>query len=1329
MVPSRPVVRWSLIALGGCVGLLVLLRVGLGVYLDSAAGKALVARKISAQLGMPVEVTGLRVGLVTSTIGLKVFDPAAPDPAKSEVLAVEDASADISLFALATSRVAPTKVTLKGVNLTLHVSSDGKVITTLPKIPEGRSTGGTLPNFALTGGRLTIRQDGRPEFALQNLNATVTPNGDRVALAGTIDDPAWSKWTLSGDIAKDGSAGEVRLETDDGPLTMDRLESVPFVPPSVWRSVRADGRGAVAVRLWTDASQEVHYAVDIKPNAASLTLPDASLTLTKVTGLIAVTGAKVKLAGTKGELAGGTLAVDGDADFGPEPTVANLKATAANLDLKALPAEWKLPRDIDGKLKGTADVQLKIHSDGHIEPNGGGSGAITDVSIQLPKGSLKSDDIPIHLRTEGNQLQFQQPKGTGARPVNTPVRTASRQEKKPADPPAPKTEPKTSGGDPTLDATVRFRDINIAELLQKLDVKLDYRIGGKVTVEAKIVVAVTQAASQAGYTFTGTITSPSLTLEDLTIRDVSAHMSYQDGKFTLTELVGKIDQPGKGGDPSGTFRGTVNAAINPPGDVTAALKIDRIPVGEVLKALPGFKLDVKGTVAGQVALKAPYATISDPATWGGSGEVTSTELVVEGRSAKDIKLAATVDKGVATVKEARVTIEGIPVTAEASVGLSGKYAFSATVRTTGTSVTDLRKLVPEVKLPAPIEGVLETNTKIAGTAAPLTYTATGSVTATKLTLGRSSANHIALKWELTPEKLVVSDLKADAFGGSLTGAANVPFAPDKSGSFGVEFKDLDAAQATELVPDFTVKIAGKVSGKIGGTIPPAKEGQSRVGNLDIDLAAPKLTIQGIPAERLTGKAALKGGAVEYELEGKTLGGSFEIKGRYPGAKQDKAPAGGAKADKGLVRLTGVDLSRLAGALGFDALKPLRGQLDLNFDFENDLSSGSGRVTLTRLEWGGSVVTQELVGVLILRDGVLQLSDVTGRVAGGQLRARGIVRLEQTQRNFFTVSLTGADAKKLLAPFGADTRDLIDGPVTVTVNARFGSEMRGSGTIALPRGSVSGVQVTDLRVPFTFASAAGGYGRLAIREASVNAGSGRAQAELTLDWGSEARLDGQIRFVDVPIRTVAPSLGENALFGNGRITGRFDLNGSRVRSIDDVSGNLIATLSNTSVREIPILQQVTPFLNTTGLVKPFQTGDVRGSLSNGVFRVQRLALANPSAQLFAEGTITTGGRIDMNVVAHTGTIGPDVPGLRLFGLRLPAFGPVPVTLIRDVSDFLSNRTVRLTITGQTSNPVVKVNVGALLTDQAVRFLLSRYVLPAEAAGVLGLGAGFGSMNNR
>jgi hypothetical protein len=756
--------------------------------------------------------------------------------------------------------------------------------------------------------------------------------------------------------------------------------------------------------------------------------------------------------------------------------------------------------------------------------------------------------------------------------------------------------------------------------------------------------------------------------------------------------------------------------------VTAKLAIDRVPLGEVLKALPDFRLDVGGTVAGQVSMAAPYAKLSDPTAWSGSGELTSAEVVVAGRTARDVRISATVAKGVVAVKEATVTLEGIPVRAGASVELSGKYPFAATVRTTGTAVTDLRKLAPEAAIPAPIEGVLDTETTVKGTVAPLTFTATGRITADKLTLAKSRANRIEARWELTPDRLVVSDLKADVFGGSVAGSADVPFAADKGGTFGVTFKELDAAGAAELVPDFPVRIAGKVSGSVGGTIPPAKPGQSRVGNLDVNITAPKLVVQGIPADSLAGKATVRGSALEYELEGKTLGGGFELKGRYPGQKKEPPNAGGPH--RGSFRLRGVELSRIAPEAGFRSLAPLGGRLDAGFDFDDDLSSGSGQIKLTGLRWGDTALATELTGAVVLRDGVFQLTELAGRAAGGDLRARGRVHVREPSRNFFTVALDRAEAKRVLAPL-PDADGLIDGPVTVVVHGRLGRETQGSGTVSLPRGTVSGVPVTDLNVPFEFSTAPGGSGQLTVREASVSAGTGRARADLTVHWGYETRVEGQVRFTDVPLRSISPQLRESGLFGNGRLTGRFDLAGPNVRSAGDVTGTLVATLNNTSVKEIPILEQATPFLNPSGLVKPFQSGDVRGTLNGGTFRLQRLALANPTAQLLAEGTITTAGRVDLSVVAHTGSIGPESPAAQLLGVKLPAFGPIPLTLIQNVSNFLSNRTVRLTINGTTANPVVRVNVGALLTEEAVRFLLGQYVVPAGTAGALGLSAGFGS----
>ena len=154
------------------------------------------------------------------------------------------------------------------------------------------------------------------------------------------------------------------------------------------------------------------------------------------------------------------------------------------------------------------------------------------------------------------------------------------------------------------------------------------------------------------------------------------------------------------------------------------------------------------------------------------------------------------------------------------------------------------------------------------------------------------------------------------------------------------------------------------------------------------------------------------------------------------------------------------------------------------------------------------------------------------------------------------------------------------------------------------------------------------------------------------------------------------------------------------------------MNQASVRELPVLSVITPFVNFTGLTAPFQTGEVRGRLGNGLFRLERLALSNSTANLFADGTVTLAtGRLDLDVVAATGQVGAGLRGLQLVGVRIPTIGPIPIGLITDISELLSNRTVRLSVSGTTKNPVVRVNAAALLGDEAIRFLVSRYVFGA------------------
>src|SRR5262249_34095761 len=82
--------------------------------------------------------------------------------------------------------------------------------------------------------------------------------------------------------------------------------------------------------------------------------------------------------------------------------VARLNVTATGLDAKQLPPEWGLPPDVQGKLDGSAALNLVIGRDGRVGPHGTGTVTIGDFkSFGVRLGT------PFHLYGDGDRLRFE----------------------------------------------------------------------------------------------------------------------------------------------------------------------------------------------------------------------------------------------------------------------------------------------------------------------------------------------------------------------------------------------------------------------------------------------------------------------------------------------------------------------------------------------------------------------------------------------------------------------------------------------------------------------------------------------------------------------------------------------------------------------------------------------------------------------------------------------------------------------------------------------------------------------------------------------------------
>jgi hypothetical protein len=793
-------------------------------------------------------------------------------------------------------------------------------------------------------------------------------------------------------------------------------------------------------------------------------------------------------------------------------------------------------------------------------------------------------------------------------------------------------------------------------------------------VEAR--VATKRLRDVAAWAATGHLTGDRLVLAGQTWTDARADLRLEGGVLSATNVAGKLD-----GEP---MTGSGDLHLSRPYRYHARLDVRRLDLDALQHLAPGARPPF--TTAGRVALDATVEGTLVPLTWQAGGTARVQELQVDTFRATDVRFRwdSTTDR--IDVKDLRAKLYGGELTGSAAVPL----AFLE---------------------PAPAD---------AGK-------------------GREKDGRVDLDFK----DVDVGALSTDLFRAGATTPAG----------------------QTAAKPPF--RLEGQANGSIRATLTPPAPGRERDLNARVELHSPRLRVQGFLTERLQGTIRYDKGAVVYKLEGATLGGKFQLEGQVPvrPTRSSAAPAdgpseadflngsasGGAcprrlRAEKtagaspaarrtppedqlaalvqaapadapggGRLRIQGAQIGQLWEQLGVRPGRvPLRGTLDLDLPFRQDslteAPTGVGTFTLSRLRWNGTPLAGTLRGEVRLTRREVRLANLGGTVGEGLLRGQVALSLLPAGRSWFNLALDNAEASRLLAPWPA-LASRTEGPVSLRARGTLGRHWAVTGQATLLRGRVAGVEVNEWQLPFEVLFAPrSGNGELTVRDSTAAVARGRATGSGTFTWGAGSRLAGSVRFSRLELGALARQVSDLGQTGRGRLTGRVDFGGTDLRSVNDVTATLQATFQEAQPRGFPVLQQLVPFLGPGASATSFRSGDFRARLANGIVRIQRLTLLGNNVQLFADGTVTLEGRLNLEVTANTGQLGINPRFLQLLGLRLPAFGPLPLSLVLEASTYLSNRTVHLRVVGTIRSPIIRVEPVSLLSEEAVRFFINRSPLP-------------------
>jgi translocation and assembly module TamB len=1330
--------RISLVVLA----VVVLLGVAARFYLCSGHVAFQVAARLEALYGGPVRVASADVGVAGSSVsGLELFEKGKAD-SQTPWASVKSLTADVSVFGLLAGTAIPQNVTLDGAAVTLRFDQRGRLLTRLPEPPPsepGKEV--TLPNVRIERARVTLQKEGGPALVVTGVNATLTRQGDRLVLVGGIDNPdrpALGKWSLHGELDGKGKTATVTLSGERTVhVTQALLDELPFVPPEIWHEVRvASADATVTAKLRIDlARQEIHYRVEMEPRNAVVSVPAIELAATDGEGKVILDDGVVELRDVRGRAFGGTIRGSGELDFrtAGETRLHFPEVAVKGLVVRQLPKSWDVPRQIEGRLQGSAWIDAVVVK-GKPRWRGEGKGEIVDARVA---GQPAAEPVGLELHAREGGFGFRNPADTPKEQAEGPAfllpllisTTSFIQKEQPGETPlaaravnglaaaleltlqgARKTaselvlflpkqlEKKPPAPGRTVDVNLKLQKVDLAKFVNGLGLKLPFEVGGRLSFQVKASIPLDTSGDLKTYRAQGSAEVTRLRLAGVELDELRGDVDYANGVLRVPEATGRMSS-GKGAPD--TLRGSARLQVVPLGELTADLKMDRVPLSQAA-ALAGAANQVQGNLSGSIAVRSPAAKLADVNAWEAAAKITTRQVRAFGWTAQDGESEAHLRDGVLALNEVRVLVEGGLVTGSAELKLAQLYPFQGKFALRGWDLSALQRLSPEVRPPVPVAGQLDTTVSAEGTLQLLSLRTTGTARARELKVADLSLNDLDFAWKSDNDRLTLDKVHARLYGGAADGKAVLPLHPTVGGSVELRLKDVDVGTLAKSVPGMPFRIEGKAGGTVKGTLPPAPAGKDREAAVDVILKATRLKVQGIPSDQFAGTVGYHQGTLDYRFEGKALGGTFELSGAVPAA--------GQQGKEGRLQVKGAWLSGL-GVL-FDRRAdpfPLRGILDLDVRFRHarpDLFPvGSGRFTVTRLRWGDNVLAERLEGGLDLERQEVLMRRVTADVGEGRLRARAGLSLRRPGEGWFTVNLEGVETAALLAPF-PDLAGKVRGRVEARLRGRLDREWTGGGDVLLGRGKVLGVEVIDWRLPLTWSFSPGaGRGELSVRDSAAHLTSGRATGQATLGWGDGVRLEGNVRFSNVELRSVVRDLTDSTQFGSGRVTGRFDFSGHDMRSLNDLTGTLQAKLAQAQAFQSPVLYQVAPYLGIQTSFA-FDQGELRARLSRGAARIENLSLWVSNLRVLVVGTVAFAGRLDLDVTARTGSVGFDPTRLAQFGLATPLPAFVPVTVLGRVSRYLSNRLIHLRVTGTVRNPNVRLEPLSLLTQEALQFFLEQ-----------------------